>query len=257
MRRSTSPAKLQILFAAAVSCLCLSNPSSAVTATIPTAGLAVTSAFVGGGGVLGGALYSGQPWWYRGLLCVGGAGLVVVDPPAATYLSGRSVIDYPEHLLRFSQIVWFGEFAENPSLPGPPVGKTSGLYEEDFSFELQGPNPALKVTVEDIDGVLTVSWNAEPDGIAVDTADHVNIFGLLFDNVTDQNLLFSVTDPAMANLGQNPELQSLTCIPPGDKEPRGCGSNDEVVGFYVNAVPVNNGPTGSGSACATANNATK
>jgi hypothetical protein len=135
--KSSIPTTVKVIFAVALSFLCLSSVSYAAVAEIPTAGLATTSIVVGGAGVVGGIAYSSQPWWYRGLLGVGGAGLVVVDPPAATYLNGRSVINYPKDLLRFSQVVWFGEFSADPTQPGAPVAP-SGLYQESFNFPLQG-----------------------------------------------------------------------------------------------------------------------
>lgn len=96
----------------------------------------------------------------------------------------------------------------------------------------------MKVTVDDNDGVLTISWDAGPQGIAVNTTGHVNMFGILFDNISNQNLQFTVVDPSVGTLGQQPTLQSLVCFTPTDPGPRPCGSSEPTVGFTVTHVPV-------------------
>lgn len=193
--------------------------SWAVVATIPTTGIAATSVVVGAAATTEGSLEETRSKWNRKFLTFGGLLLATVDPDPATYLSGTSVIHYPEELLEFQQLTWFGPFSDMSTGemgPTPTSGAVqgSGFTDDVQVFVPQGPNPDLSITSSvSGDGVLTVSWNADP-GIIADS-ESANIFAAVFSSISEEDLFFEVMEAGnpLANFSQDTSAQSLTCIP--------------------------------------------
>jgi hypothetical protein len=205
----------------------------------------VIGAFVGGGVFL--------PVGPLGQLALFAAGtlVVAVDPEPATYLRGTSVIVFPDDLLRFEGLTWYGPFADDTNGdvdPGPeamnPVQGSGFSDVVDISVR-QRPAPDLEVNEVSVEnGVLTVSWNA-PNGIGTE-ADPVNIFGAIFSNISSNLLHFSIVPPIAANaddaddanLYQDASEQDLVCMPSSDEPPQRCGYPEEAIGFSVEPVSV-------------------
>ena len=210
------------------------KPAFAVTSAVPTAGIAVTSFIVGGAGaVVGGG------WKTR----LGGFLVGVIDPVPATFLEGKIVIEYPEELLAVTGVGWFGNFAEDPSQPFPPafsepffdLDPATALY--DF---MQPPNPVLTTSTSATGGVVTVEFDATPDGIIVDSGENFNLLSIMFQNISNQELLWNQADPPeSANFFSISDEQILTCLPdPTVPVPVTCGVDDEPFTYTVTLVPV-------------------
>jgi|GEM_PF-4685391 len=208
------------------------RPAFAVTAAVPTVGLAVTSVGVGALGVLGGG-------WKTRLL---GYAVGIIDPDPATFYEGKIVITYPEDLLAVTGIGWFGNFAEDPSLPVPSVVSTP-FFEFDpattpYNF-LQQPNPILGVSTSATGGIVTVEFDASPNGVTVNSNAHFNLLSIMFQNISGQELQWEQADPSEpANFFSNPAQQILTCRPdPSYPVPVTCGVDAEPYRYQVSAVP--------------------
>lgn len=167
-------------------------------------------------------------------MAVGGLSIFILDPETATFINGKIVIDYPDSLLAVDSITWFGEFAENPSLPFPPVEPT-GFIQTKGTYQLQQPNPALNVSVTNSNSILTIEFDASPSGIVVESEDSFNVIGILFQNISGKNLVFEEAESS-PNLFQIPSEQTLICIPPEETIPVTCGQ-DSTKNFKVTSVP--------------------
>ena len=214
------------------------NRASAVTTAVPTAGIAVTSFVVGAAAATESAIEDTIPKWRRKLIGFTSLLLMAIDPDPATYLFGRTVIEYPESLLEFQQLTWYGAFSDMSTgdtgpIAGPGAVQGSGFFDDVKLFVPQGPNPALNVTGSATGGVLNVSWNAFP-GIQAEGAS-VNIFGAVFKSISPTDLQFEITPAGspLANFYQNTAAQALVCIPSHELMPRGCGYPDEPIGFRI------------------------
>jgi hypothetical protein len=214
----------------------------ATTAAVPTAGIAVTSYVVGAAGATEGALEETRGKWERKLLAFGGLLLMGIDPDPATYLSGTSVIAFPDEYLEFQQLTWYGAFSDMSTgytgpVAGPGAVQNSGFFDDVSVFEPQAPNPDITFSTSVIDAILTVSWSADP-GISAE-GESVNIFGALFKSISTEDLFFETMGPndPLANFYQDTGAQSLQCIPPGYTEPQTCGYPDEPITFRITQVP--------------------
>jgi hypothetical protein len=78
--------------------------ASAVTITLPTAGLAATSTVVGAAATAEGSIEDTRSKWNRKFLIFSGLLIVTVDPDPAAYLEGKSVITFPDKLLEFQEL---------------------------------------------------------------------------------------------------------------------------------------------------------
>ncbi|MBK8751018.1 MAG: hypothetical protein IPL99_04990 [Candidatus Competibacteraceae bacterium] len=236
-RRASFLAAVAILGSVAV------NPAFAVSGAVATAGLAITSVVVGAAGVAGGG-------WKTRLL---GYAVGLVDPDPATFYDGTIVMTYPEDLLTFTGVGWFGNFAEDPNLPVPPIVSTP-FFDFDSATPpgnfLQSPNPALTVSTSATGGVVTIKFDANPSGVTVDPGTHFNLLSIVFQNTSGQELQWQVV-PAQAgpvqaalsdsaNFFSNPDLQVLTCRPPSpdpNSVPVQCGDTEPANRYQVFAVP--------------------
>lgn len=231
-----------LLASASWLCVALAQPVYAVVATLPTAGLAATSVAVGVVGALGGITgANGGGWLNRIFLGVGGAGLTVLDPPAAAFYGGSITIDYPSNLLAFDHIGWFGNFASDPSAaPPPPVTaeEQAGFYDSNgVVYNLQeGPSGTMQVSVSNHSGVLTISFSS-PTGIAAPPAQDFNFMGITFTNVSGHVLDWALDQGGGANFFLDNAASSLTCKPePSFLQPVGCSANAPIIGYQI-SVP--------------------
>lgn len=234
-----------VLFPFAIALLGMSamRPAAGAVATLPTAGVAATSLAVGavgtGGSVAGGG---GGGWgsFFLGLLSVG---TVVVDPPAgATFLNGKLVISYPDSLLAFEGVGWFGEFSATPLSPVPPVSLNGFMDTGGVTYDLnQLPNPLMTVAANASGGFLTLEFDANPGGVPVPAGGHFNFVNLLFRNISGKTLLWSGTEPgggAPANFFQIPSQQIMACRPdPSYTVPVTCGDDAPPWRYQITAVP--------------------
>jgi hypothetical protein len=216
--------------------------ASAVTAFVPTGGLAVTSFVLGAAAATESAIEETRSKWDRKYLGFGGLLLMGIDPDPATYLSGKSVIQYPDSLLQFQQLTWYGAFSDMSTgdtgpVAGPGAVQGSGFFDDVKVFVPQGRNPAIGVTYSGSGGVLTVDWSATP-GIQA-TGSSVNIFGALFTSISPTDLFFETTPPGSpsANFKQNTAAQSLYGIVVSSTVAQALGYPDEPIGFSITAVP--------------------
>lgn len=237
MNRHTS-----LACAALVAMSGLSGPASAVTSAVPTAGIAVTSFVVGAAAATESALEETRSKWNRKLLGFGSILLMGIDPDPATYLSGTSVISFPDTLLSFKQLTWYGPFSDGSTgdtgpLAGAGAVANSGFFDQAMLFVPQAASPALQVVTTVNAGLLTVSWSAVP-GIQA-AGSSVNIFGAVFESISVPDLQLAMTPPGspLANMAQQVAAQSLFCIPAGELVARGCGYPNMPIGFSVSAVP--------------------
>ncbi|SFR10731.1 hypothetical protein [Poseidonocella sedimentorum] len=216
----------------------------AVTVTPITAGVAISSVVVGAAGATESGVNDQRSLWNRRIIGFLSGVIVVADPDPATFLSGTSVFAYPEELLEFEGLVWFGPFSDMSSSDSGPVAvdpvQGSGFTADPVLLTNQGPNPDLLVETPIVEaGRVTVTWSAEPDGIIGETPS-VNMFGAVFKNISGSPLQFSTLPPGStsSNLHQVTEEQSFICIPPGETAPRGCGYPDDPIRFGVTPVPL-------------------
>lgn len=214
------------LLAAIILSLASARQALAGVATIPTVGLATASMAVGAVGTGGAVAGGGGGGWGSFWLGLGSVGTVILDPPPATYFEGKIVITYPADLLAFVGAGWFGSFALDPSLPIPPVSLTGFLDTGGTGYDLwQPPRPGMATSISDSAGVLTLTFDASPDGIPVDSTGHFNFVNLMFQNISGSPLRWAGTAPGgPANFFQNPSAQIMTCIPgPSYQVPVTCG----------------------------------
>jgi hypothetical protein len=214
----------------------------AVTAAVPTAGIAVTSFVVGAAGATESALEETRSKWNRKFLGFGSLLLMGIDPDPATYIEGTTVIAFPDELLEFQELTWYDKFSDMSTGDTGPVCdegcmQGSGFFNNVSVFTPQPPNPAISFTTSVNDGFLTVSWSADPGIVTED--EPMNIFGIVFKSISEKDLYFEIESPesASANLYQDTAAQSLTCIPPDETEPQPCGYPDEPIKFSVTTVP--------------------
>ena len=232
-----------VVGAALVAVVGVADRAWAATAAVPTVGLAVTSVIVGAAGATESALEETRSKWERKFLGFLSILVLAADPDPAIYLSGTSVFVFPDKLLEFSQLTWYGAFSDMSTgdsgpVAGPDAVQGSGFSNDVQVFMPQGPSPALDYSTNVSDGVLTVTWSANP-GIEAAGAS-VNMFGAAFTNISGRDLAFAIAPAGSpsANLYQNTSAQSLTCIPPDETIPRPCGYPDEPIRFAVAvAVP--------------------
>jgi hypothetical protein len=214
----------------------------AVTAAVPTVGLAVTSVVVGAAAGTESALEETRSKWNRKLLGFGSILLLAVDPQPASYISGITSITFPNEYLQFQGLTWFGPFSDGSTGDLGPVAGSGAVQGSGFTddvplFVQQPANSSLDVNTNVSGGVLTVSWSTDP-AIQAD-GDPVNIFGAVFTSIWPQDLQFGTAPAgAPANLFQNITLQSVICIPSDETQPRQCGYPDEPIGFTVTPVPI-------------------
>ncbi len=204
----------------------------AVTAAVPTAGLAVTSVVVGAAGVLDGG------WFTR----IAGYAVGLIDPDPGTFYEGKIVITYPEDLLAVRGVGWFGNFAEDPSDPVPPVVLDPFFEYDTTTIDdtfLQPPNPALVTSTSDSGGVVTVEFDASPSGVTVESGAHFNLLSIMFQNISGQALEWKLADAGKpANFFSNPEQQILTCRPDFSfPDPVTCGVDAPPYRYQVSVVP--------------------
>jgi hypothetical protein len=137
------------------------------------------------------------------------------DPPAATIYSGEFSFKYNPQLFSFAGAGWFGPFGHDPSLPAPPV-TSDAFLPEGQEWELQAANPALTqtVTVDEVAGLVAVSFNAGADGLAV-SGDNFNFFGLLFGSrATQGDYRIEVSAPGAGDFGIVVDTGRLICSEP-------------------------------------------
>lgn len=219
-----------------------SKPTMAVTAAVPTVGLAVTSVVVGAVAGTESAIEETRSKWNRKLLGFGSILLLAVDPQPASYISGTTSLTFPDEFLRFEGLTWFGPFSDGSTgdlgpVAGPGAIQGSGFTDDVSLFVQQLPNSSLEVNTSVSGGVLTVSWSTDP-AIQADR-DPVNIFGAVFTSIWPQDLQFGTADAGVpANLFQNIAQQSVVCIPSDETQPRQCGYPNEPIGFTVTPVPI-------------------
>jgi hypothetical protein len=224
------------------------QPASGGFAELPTAGLSTFSfltAAAGGSGAVTG--WHGGGTANRILLGLGSIGLGLVDPAPGTILDGQIVIRYPDNALAITGIGWFGPFAQDPSLPVPPV--TTGPFSDSGNLTYnvaQPPNPALNVSVTNVGGVLTIQFDALPNGIASPPGEF-NMLAIRFENISSQELVLSpaalpelaTASNDVANMFMPLSQQIFDCVPSTstDQQPVRCGANAPSIGFLVESVP--------------------
>lgn len=231
-----------VIGSALVAAVGVADRAWSATAAVPTAGVAVTSILVGAAGATESGLDDTRSKWNRRVLGFLSIVVLTADPDPATYLSGTSVFAFPDELLEFTGLTWYGPFSDMSTgdtgpVAGPDAIQGSGFVDDVQLFKPQAPNPFLDITTTVIDGKLTVSWTANPGIEAASTS--VNMFGAAFTNISGRDLPFAITPPGSpsANLYQITSAQSLVCIPPGEKIPRGCGYPDEPIRFAIIPEP--------------------
>lgn len=234
MKRTFS--QLALLISAGLGAVVANQPALGIVAEIPTAAISSVSLGVGAlstaGGIAG--LNSGLT---RVFNFFGGLALVAIDPDPATFLSGKIVLNYPDTLLSFQSIGWFGNFAIDPSLPALPVSSSGFIDTAGALYNVQqAPNPLLHVTTTNANGVLTIEFDASPNGISVDGADHFNLLGITFKNISGQDLEWTLPH-SPANFFENPSQQFITCIPPGSGKAMSCGDGVVPPGFEIVPIP--------------------
>ena len=231
-----------VIGSALVAAVGVADRARAATAAVPTAGLAVTSVLVGAAGATESGLDDTRSKWNRRVLGFLSIVVLTADPDPATYLSGTSVFAFPDELLEFTGLTWYGAFSDmSIGDLGPVAGsgaiQGSGFVDDVQLFKAQAPNPFLNITTNVVNGKLTVSWTANPGIEASSTS--VNMFGAAFTNISGRDLQFAITPPgsSSANLYQVTAAQSLVCIPPDEKVARGCGYPDEPIRFAIIPEP--------------------
>jgi len=229
--------KASVLASAMLLTIVTAMSAFGVLAEIPTAGLATTSVIVGAGGVIGGG------WFTKAL----GIFAVGADPVGSTFYDGTIVMAYPSQYVVPISIGWFGDFAVDPNVPSLPVMTTAFFDITTSPYDLtQAPNPSLMISSSYANGVITVSFHAPSNGLAVSAPQGTpfNFLAISFQNISGQTLQWtamstsgSAAPSGSANLFDIPSQQVMTCKPdPSYIVPVTCGENSPT--FMYTATPV-------------------
>jgi hypothetical protein len=198
---------------------------------IPAAAVAVS-----GGGVL---VANTGAWanFVGGVMGLGGAVVLVLDPPQGTYYDGSFSIHYPGDLFQVSRTGWLGNWGADPSLPAPPANPSE--WAPEFLVALQNPHPGLStsITNDPLAGLLSGTFDWGVNGHAVEGVDHFTFFAA--EVVAKQDLAFRFLGNAAGPLpGANLYVSTpgFSCSPPGLDLIGKCGEETTQY-FEVSPIP--------------------